>query len=107
MLTNMKLAAIPAAILGILAGATIAFKDIHDIRNAVVEQQQREQEQIEQALRDRLELERAEERIARQMQGAGQAIQGFTWPQIPPAALKPPVVLQPSNHVTVKKGTPR
>ena len=101
---DARLLLILGAILAALGGATVMYRDIHDIRNAVDAREQRDQEQIRQAIREREDLRRGNAASMEEMRGATKAIRGFRFSQAAPAPVGAQPEPQPANNHVAGKG---
>ena len=82
MTVKVKVVVIVTALLALIAGATLAFRDLHDIRNAVVAEEERRRAELEQAARERQELDALQAKTRAEVHGMGQSRRNFRWKSV-------------------------
>ena len=104
---NVKIVLILSAILAILGGAGAAFKDIHDIRNAEVAREAREQAVMQEAIRDREEALKAAAAFDREMAGMETALRNARPFRTLGVGVPPVLPSEPPANVAGRKGGQR
>ena len=82
MTVKAKVALIVTALLALIAGATLALRDLHDIRNAVVAQEERRRAELEQAARERQELDAQQAKTRAEVHGMAQSRRNYRWKSV-------------------------
>ena len=82
MTLKVKLLVILTALLALMAGARLAFRDVHDIRNAAVADKERHRAELEQAARERKELDALQAKTKAEVHGMGQSRRNFRWKSV-------------------------
>ena len=79
MTLKVKLLMILTALLALITGASIAFRDLHDVRNAAVAEEERHRAELEQASRERKELDTFQAKTKAEVHQMGKSLRNFRW----------------------------